>query len=115
MPFVLVIIGATFLVAAVRNTQSSLTTLLHGDFTGQGNFLYWLVAIFIIGAVGYVPRFKPFSVAFLVLVILVLLLTRGNPNTTSGGFFTKFSQALGSTTNISQSSSSITSLPLTSV
>ena len=101
MPFALLIIGAVMLVAAVKNTQSNLATLVKGDFTtqnGQPSFIYWLVAIFLIGAVGYVPKLKPISTAFLGLVVLVLFLAKGNPGATGGGFFSQFTNALSSTT-----------------
>lgn len=101
------------LIAAIRGTQGDLGTLLKGDFTGQANFIFWFVSILLIGAVGYIPKLKPFSVAFLVLVILVLFLSRGNPQTSSGGFFGKFVQALQSTTSVATSATStaFTALP----
>lgn len=98
MPFVLVTVGVILLVAAIRNTQGTLFTLLGGDFTGPNNFIYWFVSILLIGAVGYIPKLKPFSIAFLTLVIMVLFLKRGDPNAATGGFFEKFTQALGTTT-----------------
>jgi hypothetical protein len=95
MPFVLIVAGSVLLVAGVRGTHQTLYTLIRSDFTGPANVIYWFIAILIIGAVGYIPRLKPVSDAFLVLVILVLFLKRGNP--TSGGFFQKFSQAINTT------------------
>jgi len=99
MVFVVIITGIVLLVAAIRNSQDTLFTLVKGDFTGPNNFIYWLVAIIVIGAIGYIPKAKTFSVAFLTLVILVLLLARGNPTKNpGGGFFQQFMQALASTT-----------------
>lgn len=98
LPFALLIIGAVLLVSAVRNTQDDLFKLIQGDFTGQGNFVFWVVSLLIIGAVGYIPKLKPVSDGFLVLVLVVLFLTRGNPSGVGGGFFSKFTQALQSTT-----------------
>lgn len=97
MPFALLIIGAVLLVSAVRNSQDDLFALVKGDFTGQGNFVFWIVSLLIIGAVGYIPRLKPISDGFLVLVLVVLFLTKGNPNGVGGGFFSKFTSALQST------------------
>lgn len=96
MPFALVIIGVVLLIAAVRGTtgdsgsQKGLFTLVKGDFSGPNNFIYWFVAILIIGMIGYIPDLKKLSVAFLTLVIVVLFLSRG-------GFFQQFTSALGST------------------
>jgi len=98
MAFALLIIGVVLITAGVRNTQSQLFQLVQGDFTGDSNFFFWFVSILIIGAIGYVKALKPISTAFLVLVILVLFLTKGNPGSASGGFFAKFVQALQSTT-----------------
>jgi putative exporter of polyketide antibiotics len=93
MPFALAIIGIALLVAGVRNTQDKLFSLIKGDFSGQNNFIFWMVSIFAIGAVGYIPKFKPVSMAFLTLVIVVLFLKRGT------GFFAQATSALNSTTN----------------
>jgi len=85
------------LIAAVKNTQGNLSALVKGDFTGQNNFIYWIAAIMIIGALGYVPKVKPFSVALLGLVILVLFLTKGNPAGVGGGFFAQLTKGLATT------------------
>lgn len=98
MPFVLLIVGGIVLIASVRNTQDCLFTLVKGDFTGQGNFIYWVISLLLIGALGYIPKLKPLSVAFLGLVILVLFLTRGNPKGIGGGFFSQFTQQVKATT-----------------
>jgi len=92
MPFVLIIAGIILLTVAVRNTQDDLFGLVKGDFTGTNNFIYWVIAILIIGAVGYVPKLKPVSVAFLTLVILVLLLKKGE------GFFDSFNKQIAAGT-----------------
>jgi hypothetical protein len=104
MPFALLIIGAVLLISAARGTVTTgpnggpgLFTLLESDFTGQNNFVFWFVIILVIGAIGYVPKLKPFSVAFLTLVILVLFLKRGNPGSAGGGFFAQLLQGVGTT------------------
>ncbi len=97
MPFALLIIGALLLVASIRNTQDELFTLVKGDLTGANNFVYWMVAILLIGVIGYIPKLKPVSVAFLASVIIVLFLKRGNPSGIGGGFFSQFTTALGTT------------------
>lgn len=97
MPFTLIILGVVLLVAAVRGTQDDLFALVKGDLTGPNNFIYWLVAILFIGSIGYIPKLRPLSITFMVLVVIVLVLARGNPNTSGGGFFQKFTDALKST------------------
>lgn len=106
MPFALLIIGAVLLISAARGTvtgQNGLFYLLESDFTGSDNFIFWFVSILVIGAVGYVPKLKPLSVAFLTLVIIVLFLKRGNPSGVGGGFFSQVLQGVGSTQSASPS------------
>jgi hypothetical protein len=90
MPFVLLIAGAVLVTAAIKNTQDSLFELVRGDFTGPNNFIFWFIAILAIGAIGYIPKAKPISTAFLTLVVIVLVLSRGNPGAAGGGFFQQF-------------------------
>lgn len=87
MPYALILAGSLLLVSGVRGTQAELFALLKKDFTGPNNFAYWIVAIMAIGAVGYVPKLKPVSDSFLVLVIIVLFLH-------NKGFFAQFQRQL---------------------
>src|SRR5579864_8413353 len=103
MAFVLIIVGIVLLITSVRNTVTTqgntpgLFTLLQGDFTGPDNFIFWLVSILVIGAVGYIPKLKPLSVGFMTLVIIVLFLKRGNPSGAGGGFFSQILAGLNTT------------------
>lgn len=108
MPFALLIIGVVLLVAGVRGTQDTLFGLLKGDFTGNSNFFYWFAAIVIIGMIGYIPKLKPISNAFLILIVMVLFLSKGKPNGSGGGLFSQLTSALkipasNSTTQTGQS------------
>lgn len=89
MPFALGIIGILLIVSGARGTYPQLKELLVKDFTGQGNFFYWIVAIGVVGSVGYVPSMEKFSRAFLALIIVAMVLSHR-------GFFAKFMQALQS-------------------
>jgi hypothetical protein len=101
MSFALLIVGAVLLTSAVLNTQSTLWGLLKGDFSGPSNFWYWLILLLILGAVGYIPKAKPISDAFLVLLIVVIFLSKG-------GFFAKFSSAVQGTTSTAPNTSTST-------
>ena len=104
MAFALLIIGITLVVAAVRGTHTDLIGLVIGDFTGPGNFLFWIIAIIAVGSIGYVKTLKPISIGLLAVVLLALFLTRGKPEEKGGGgFFKKFTEALGTTTQSSLS------------
>jgi hypothetical protein len=92
MPFFFIISGSVLLIAAVRNTQEELFFLLAHDMTGPQNFVFWFVSILIIGLVGYIPKLKPISDGFLILVILTLFLKKGV------GFFDMFNKQIGTTT-----------------
>lgn len=115
MPFALLIIGIWLLIAGVRNTagpasqSGTLFSLIHGDFTGQDNFAYWFIAIILIGAIGYIPKLKGLSVAFLTLVVVVLFLKKGSSNGVGGGFFDQFVSGIG-ITNTQSSSGGLTSI-----
>jgi hypothetical protein len=108
MPFAMLIVGIILLVSAVRNTTDDLFALVKNDFTGPNNFIFWVVSILIIGAIGYIPKLKPISTGFLALVILVLFLSKGNPKNPGGGFFQQFTSALQGTTTSSTGSSATT-------
>lgn len=89
MPFALVLIGLILLVSGARNTYSQLGAQLTKDFTGQGNFTYWLVALAVLGAIGSVPALKKFSHSLLALTIISMILR-------NGGFFDKITAYLKS-------------------
>ena len=87
MPYALIIAGIVLTVAGVRNTQSTLYSLLAGDFTGSKSFIWWTLSILGIGAVGYVEDLKGLANAFLALILIVLILA-------NKGVFAQFTAAL---------------------
>lgn len=76
MPIFLLVIGAVFLISAIRGNQCDLIDLLKSDFSGKNNFLLWVMAIVIIVALGTFKAIKPVSDAFLGLVILVIIVAK---------------------------------------
>ena len=94
MPFVFVIIGIVMIAAGVRGQSGNLVTLLKGDLTGSNNFIYWIVSIGIIGALGYVQDLRAFSRALLALVIIVLVIRDDKQQGTGGGLFVQFESAI---------------------
>lgn len=103
MAFALLIAGSLLLISAMRNTQGpgtgTLFTLVAGEFSGTPNFIYWIVSIFLIGAVGYIPKLKPISTAFLALVVVVLALVDTNTSAPGGGFFAELTASLSTITS----------------
>jgi hypothetical protein len=74
-------------ITGARNTYADFGAHLLKDFTGPNNFLYWLLAIGSVGALGYVDALRGFSRAFMVLIILAMVLK-------NGGVFNQIQQAI---------------------
>lgn len=87
MPFALVFIGLIMIVTGAKGTHKALGQQLTADFTGPGNFFYWITAVGVLGALGSIPGFKPFSRMFMTLVIVAMVIK-------NGGVFDKFMSAL---------------------
>lgn len=98
MAYILLIAGSVLLVAGVRNQQSNLFTLLKNDLTGADNFFYWIVAVILVGSLGYIDALKPVSHALLILIVLAFVLS-------NKGFFPKFTQQISQGTSPSNSTS----------
>ena len=97
MPIFLLIVGILLVIVAINNKLPKLGALVKDDFApsiGGHSFTIWIVAIFVIGAIGYYRPFKPVSNAFLVLVIVAMILANGNPKLAGGGFFNQFNNAI---------------------
>lgn len=90
------VIGIFLLISAARGKHGELFDLIKNDFTGENNFIYWFAAIMAIGAIGYIPKLKPISVALLTLVVLVLVFSKGRPGA-GAGLFEKLSSGLRDT------------------
>lgn len=86
--------------AAIRNKHKDLFALLKDDFTGNGNFIYWTLAIAVLVIVGYNKTLKPLSDAFLALLIIVLILA-------NKGLFAKFQSEISAGTKSSSGGNSV--------
>jgi flagellar biosynthesis component FlhA len=98
VPFAFIIVGTVLLISGVKGTSQDLLSLVKGDLTGSNNFVYWIIAILVVGSIGYIPGFRKFSIAFLSLVLIVLFLKEGNPNGSGGGFFQEFQNSISQIT-----------------
>lgn len=103
MPFLFIVAGLVMIISAVKGTQTQLLALLKADVTGKNNFIYWMLAILVIGSVGYIKELKPLAVALMVLVVIVLFLD-------SQGVFTQFVSAINSTQTASTTGAAASSL-----
>lgn len=87
MPFLLVSVGLLAAITALNGTYKQFYAQLVKDFTGPGNFTYWVLAIGTVGSIGYVPALQKPSRVFLALVIISLVLSHG-------GFFEQLMKAI---------------------
>jgi hypothetical protein len=88
MAYALFIIGAVLILTGAKDTYKALGSQLYTDFVGSGGgFVYWLVAVGIIGAVGYYAPWKTFSRVFIILLIIVFIVA-------NKGVFAQLQQAL---------------------
>src|SRR5882672_3183004 len=87
MPFSFVFVGLIMIVSGLKGTQGALGSQIVKDFTGDRNFLYWFLAIGLIGSVGYVESLRSISRTFLVLIIVSMILK-------NGGVFAKLQEAI---------------------
>jgi hypothetical protein len=71
----LLFLGFVLIMTGVNDTGTQLGQLLVSDFSGSGNFFYWIAAIVILGLIGYVPAFRTASRLFIGLIILVIFLS----------------------------------------
>lgn len=65
------LIGVVLIVAAIRNSHSTLFTAIATDVP---QFVVWGAAIVAVGAVGFIPGMKPVSRGLLALILVVLIL-----------------------------------------
>lgn len=94
MPFALVTIGLLLVITGFQNTYSQLGSQIAKDFTGPANFTYWIIALGVVGALGYNDSLKPFSRAFMALIVVVIFLS-------NKGFFAALNQAIQAGTSTS--------------
>lgn len=87
MAFVLVVVGLLMIITGARGTYQQFGSQVASDFTGPGNFTYWLAAIGIIGAIGYIEPLKTVSRLFMALVLIGMVLS-------NRGVFAKFQAAM---------------------
>lgn len=99
MPILFGLFGIILIVSGVRGRVSSgnpsLVSLIKDDFTGTDPFWKWMLAILLIGAIGYIPNLRPVSRAFMALVIVVFLLSNKGIFTQLQNTFTSTPQTLG--------------------
>jgi hypothetical protein len=84
IPFVFLLIGAVFVVAGVRGQAQQVGEILKSDFTGQPNYLTWIIAVAAVGLLLTNSYTEKVGTAFFALLLVVLFLS-------NRGFFAEFS------------------------
>jgi hypothetical protein len=90
MPFIFIGSGLVLVLVGLNGDPAKLYSLIAADFQGPNSFIYWLLAILILGALGYIKGLEQLSKLFLILVLIVLFLD-------NGGFFQQFQDFLKTT------------------
>ena len=75
MAWGLAFIGLILAVATYKGNHNELFALIKRDFSGNDNFIYWVLAIIVLIAVGSIKKVRPVTDAFLILVILVIIVS----------------------------------------
>lgn len=81
MIIVVLLIGMLLVVSGIKGTETELAQQLEGDLFGkQGStgFLYWLVAIIVLGSLGYIPYLEKPAKYLIGLVIVVMVLANSS-------------------------------------
>lgn len=92
MPLLLIGTGLILLLTGVKGDPSVLWAQVGKDFTGPNNFLYWLVSIVALGALGYIKGLENLSRLFVVLLLAVIFLKSDT------GFFAQLQKFINSST-----------------
>ena len=90
MPILFLFIGIMLIISGAKGTTQELGALIKEDFApsdGSVSFGAWLVALLLVGAMGYIPKVKPLANSFIVLIFVGMMLS----NT---GFFKQFTDAV---------------------
>jgi hypothetical protein len=91
MAWAFLFVGGLFLITAWRGKHKDLWALLKSDFTGEGNFFVWVLAIIMLAALGSFRPIRPVTDAFLGLVILVIVIA---PYRNGRDLFAEFRQQI---------------------
>ena len=83
MPFVLIVLGVCLFITALNGTFKQFGSQLYKDLfvstpksqnAGyQPAFIVWILALLIVGLIGYIPEFKKVADLFMALIIVVMV------------------------------------------
>lgn len=94
MPFALLLFAIMLIVIGFQGTEHEFFALLNEDFnpnvsgSWRRTFWAWIIAIGVVGGIGYLPKMRQISNVFLALILVVLFLS-------NGGVFANFTKSFG--------------------
>src|SRR5271165_5753740 len=110
MPFVLITAGVVLFLTAINGTYSAFFSQLYQDLFGGGSsnagFVYWALALVIVGLIGYIPEAKKPADFFMLLIILGMILA-------NGGFFSQLQAAIQAGPTAPASPNPLQAVPIT--
>lgn len=95
MPFALTFTGLILIITGFQNTYKEFGSKVQGDFSGPGNFLYWMIALLIVGSLGYVKDLQTFSRYFMALIIIGIILAEKTGTAQGITFFSNLVSGIG--------------------
>lgn len=91
MPIFILFVGIILVAAGINDKFSDLKNLVIEDFKPSDNstaFQYWIIAIVVAGAFGYIKGLRPLSNALLLLIFVAMFVKKDQ------GFFDQFMKAI---------------------
>lgn len=102
MPLVILLAGIVLIAAGINNRLDKLIELIRSDFApddGSVPFGTWMLAISVIGSVGYIKEARGFANTFIALIFIAIFLS-------NKGFYAKFTDAFSAQSLTSAGTSS---------
>lgn len=74
-------LGIMFVVSGLKGTETELAKQLEGDLVGangKSGFIVWLIALIVVGSLGYIPYLqKPSRYLMALIVVVIFLANKG--------------------------------------
>jgi len=77
MQWALVIIGVLLVSVGIRDKTDEFQAVLADDFGGRDSYVNWMIAVFLIAAIGLYRPLRPVADGFLILLVLAAFM-QGN-------------------------------------
>ncbi len=99
MPFALTFAGLLLIILGFQNTYKEFGQQVQSDFSGEGNFLYWMISLMVVGSLGYIKGWETFSRLFMGLIIVAIVLSEKSGTAQGINFFSNLLSGIASGTS----------------